>query len=194
MKPRILILAITTFLIYSCNWFKKPEYYEYYYIPDSLHFPMETGDTAIFSCKTDDTVIYDTFYIVKDVSMGTTYESMSIYNPIGEVEVEEVYYKNDKVKCILIINPFRTEPFLLADWPQYNTCSGNGKKHIFHLVINGVDYYNIIKYNSLYGCDSVHQLFNIYFNTRNGLLKYTTTDSLTFELFAYKKLQCGVSE
>ena len=183
MKSRHLIIATLLFLFFaSCNWgewFRKPFYH--IYIPDSLKFQYNTGDTMIFRCLTDSTVIYDTFrlgirsemepIISSDFTHAEGEEEIIFLDYNGnnnrtlELEIDHTgyikfnYINNNRCICY----PYRSECTLYTDIALNNT--------IYHNV-----YYSP-------ACSTFY--YDIYRNVEKGLISYTNAEGQTYYLYKY---------
>ncbi len=202
MKTNIIkITAIITAIllmgaISSCKWFKKdPPPYKYLYIPDSLKFPQNTGDSAIFRCIMQDTVIYDTFYIEKTTSMEPYVEQLEDgYHQTGEYEEETILYKNNHFE-IKIKHEYYAYPedmlyiklLLILDMKSSNKCgcTTSGTSVQNYTITNNFSINNTYYKDVVYTKQCGYCFYDIYRNIQNGLLSYTTNDSLTYNLYKY---------
>lgn len=97
----VLLIIFAGILITNFDSCKpKPKPLKYLYIPDSLKFPMQTGDTAIFMVK-GDSIRYDTAVIKVDSSMEAIVENSEL---AGYTQDISVYYNfNDEDKNLIVI-------------------------------------------------------------------------------------------
>ncbi len=189
MKPKYIIIVLLFFLA-SCNWEEwlespgKP--HPDFFIPDSLKFQFSTGDTMIFRSLSNDTAVYDTFYVTKDSSFEAYFEGNP--PPIASYQVISLIYKNDKKTIQLsetsnvIVWGVASNGIHIAMLDSICTCY-----YCPNCMYNGElqDEVNIygLPYQSVFYWDSVGRYTSIYANTTYGLISYT--DSLTYSIFKY---------
>ena len=183
MKSKHLIIATLLLLFFaSCNWgewFRKPFYH--IYIPDSLKFQYNTGDTMIFRCMTDSTVIYDTFRLGIRSVMGTIVSSdfthaegeqeliFLDYNGSNKETLELELFYDGYIKFKYIYNKKSICYSYRSDCSLYTD-----------IVLDNTRYHNV--YYSP-ACSSFY--FNIYRNVEKGLISYTNAEGQTYYLYKY---------
>ncbi len=192
MKTTIKILIVTIIIITgflsSCKKDLPP--YQCYYIPDSLRFHQKTGDTTIFQCITNDTVVYDTFYIKVCSEMEVILDHISSDNygiqSVGTYETNDVFYLHTSQDyCYRMQYSAYKKNFRFS----MSNCHSASLEKIKKITINNTDYYNVLYIDEI-KCnnDTILPKYNIYINLKNGLLSYTTEDSLTYNPYKYISL------
>ncbi len=182
-KNTIIISLFILLLSYSsCDWnewFVKPTYPRGdLYMPDSLKFQQNTGDTAIFICSKSDTIMYDTFRI-KNYSYMSPLVGTEDEGQIGTYEINYISYsKNEENKMSLGIKYWDTGNIVFYAY-HCDTYTINDSI-ISNFTIEEISYNNII-YNL--GCED-SEIKHIYRNKNNGLISYTI-NSNTFNLYKY---------
>ena len=200
-----IIIVFAGFFLTTCDSCKpepKPPK-QNYYIPDSLKFPMQTGDTAIFMVKSADTIRYDTAVIaVKDtMDAYVTYE----YGFIGYSQSISVTYSfNDKDSSRFLIREEyqptieNIQKYLFFEYYNKNSddyiCEAvsNYSNYIVlnKFVLENKEYYNVIYSTTCQQIDGSCYISDIYRNIENGLLCFTNVNTLdNFSMYKYTAIK-----
>ncbi len=174
MKTKYILITILLLVITGCHWaewFERPdEPYRRLYVPDSLRFPYETGDTMIFRCVTNNTVIYDTFELEK---------SSQMYQ--GAYERVYLKYKNAK-KLFSLQETYKIAYGHMTVFYKVdtNSCQIMSYNSFYEEIeLNNIVYKNV-KFSEYY-----KEYITVYVNTENGLIRYITPENYIFDIFKY---------
>ncbi|MEA3452642.1 MAG: hypothetical protein U9Q83_12180 [Bacteroidota bacterium] len=196
----VLIIIFAGIFITSCDsCMPEPNPLKYLYIPDSLKFPMQTGDTAVFMVR-NDSIRYDTAVIKVDSSMEAIVENSELTGYSQSISVAYIFYREVDNVFYYMVTEVRN-----ADDIDYIKRSIHFeywfKNHDGYLCSTGNISNSILIENILLGNNSYFDLYyspecinyneecyykDIYRNIENGLIACTNVSTQdTFILYKY---------
>lgn len=165
------------------EWFEKPIPDTYTYIPDSLKFKQKTGDIAIF-IKHGKTAEFDTFNIRNVLYIDQVEE-----NSYGEKNY--LHYENNNSRMLLYIffSNYENSIFSCLSQTHY-LCWANVDTVYEEILIENKMYNNVGYSHACVDRDGTEVYNNgVYHNTKNGLIRYVTSENDTFNLYEYRPIK-----